>query len=138
MLACMGFLVWLATKAPRTGLLTGTASFRLKPIAWGVASFPALFIVPVLLSGAKVNLVLFYGYLAVAITLIVRWLGRRPTIPLITCLLFAIGDDLLMVVWARRRLLRPPVPCRHWETPSLRLEVRHTGLGSQRQTCWLA
>src|ERR1035438_1941836 len=45
MLACMGCLVWLATKAPRTGQLTDAASFRLKPIAWGVARFLAVLLV---------------------------------------------------------------------------------------------
>src|ERR1039458_7374193 len=46
MLACMGFLVWLATKAPRTGPLTDAASFRLKPIAWGGAPVPVVAFAP--------------------------------------------------------------------------------------------
>ena len=100
MLACMGCLVWLATKAPRTGQLTDAASFRLKPIAWGVASFLALLLVPVLLSKARVMPVLFYGYFAVMFIWIARWLAKRPTIPLMTCLLFVIGNDLLTVGWA--------------------------------------
>lgn len=100
MLGCMGFLAWLATKAPRTGQFTDTTSFSLKPIGWGLASFLALLLVPVLLSKAKIIPALFLGYFAVAFTLIVGWLAKRPTVPVMTCLLFAIGDDLLTVVWA--------------------------------------
>jgi hypothetical protein len=100
MLACVAFLVWLAAKAPRTSQFADVTCFRLKPIAWGMVSFLALLLVPVLLSKARIIPVLFYGYFAVAFALIVRWLTQRSTIPVMTCLLFAIGDDILMVVWA--------------------------------------
>jgi hypothetical protein len=100
MLACMGLLAWLATKAPRSSQLTPGTSFRLKPIAWGSAGFLALLLVPVLLSKAKVAPVIFYGYFAVAFALMACWLTQRPTIPIITGLLFAIGDELVTVLWA--------------------------------------
>jgi hypothetical protein len=101
MLACMGILLWLATKAPRTALPTGAASsFRLQPMLWGLTCFPILFMVPVVLAKFKVNPILFAGLFAIAIALMVWWLNRRATIPLVTCLFFVIGDELMMVVWA--------------------------------------
>ena len=106
MLACMGFLVWLATKVPRTGQLTGATCFRFKPMAWGVASFLALLLVPILLSKARVMPALFYGYFAVVVLVIARWLAGRPTIPMMTCLLFFTGNNLLTVGWAMPGALR--------------------------------
>jgi hypothetical protein len=69
-------------------------------MAWGVASFLALLLVPVLLSKARVMPVMFYGYFAVVVLGIARWLAGRPTIPVMTCLLFFIGNNLLTVGWA--------------------------------------
>jgi hypothetical protein len=100
MLAGMGFLTWLATKAPRSGQLTAGVCFRLKPLACGAASFLMLLLVPVLLSKAKVDLWLFYGYFAVVCTLVVAWLARQPTIPVTAVLLFMIGNNLVTLFWA--------------------------------------
>jgi hypothetical protein len=107
MLACMGFLVWLATEAAQTAELTGADSpFQIKPVGWGMASFPVMFILPVLLAGAKVYPLLFYGYFAVVIGLVLWWLRKRAAIPLVTCLLFAIGDNLMMLLWAMPGAMR--------------------------------
>jgi len=100
MIACMGFLVWLATKAPRTGQFTSEPVFHLKPMAWGVANFLVLLLVPVLLSKARVVPALFYAYWAIVFVLVLRWLARLSTIPLMTCVIFAIGDWLITVLWA--------------------------------------
>ena len=100
MLAIMGFLMWLATKAPRTAQFTDEKIFRGKPFAWGVASFLVLLLVPVLLARAKVGLVFFYGFFAVTFALIARWLTKCPTIPLMTCLIFSIGNNILTILWA--------------------------------------
>jgi hypothetical protein len=65
-----------------------------------MASFVVLLLVPVLLSKGKVSPALFFGYFGVVFALVVRWLARHPAIPVMTCLLFAIGDDLVTVGWA--------------------------------------
>ncbi len=113
MLVCMGLLVWLATKVPRSAQFTDAKTFQLKLILCGVASFLTLLFVPVLLSKIKVAPALFYGYFAVVCAMVFRWLARRPTIAVMTCLLFATGDGLLTVVWAI------PGALRHAEIPRL-------------------
>ena len=106
MLIGMGLLLWLAIKASRSGQLTGGACFCLKPLAWGVASFLVLLLVPVLLSKGKVAPVLFYGYFAIVFALVAGWLARRPSIPIMTCLLFMIGNNLMTVLIAMPGALR--------------------------------
>jgi len=99
MLVCMGLLIWLATKARRSGLLTDGAVFRLKSLSWGVVSFLILLLVPVLLSKGKVDPWIFGAYFAIIITLIILWLNRHPEIPVTTCLLFTVGNNVVSILW---------------------------------------
>ena len=105
MLVCMGFLIWLAIKSPRSGQLTAGVHFRLKPLAYGAASFLILCLIPILLAKEKVDLWLFYGYFAIVFTLIAGWLAQQPTIPMMTCLLFTVGNNLATLFWAMPKAL---------------------------------
>ena len=99
MLVCMGMLIWLAAKAPRSGQLSDGAAFSLKPLAWGAASFPVLLLVPVLLSKGKVAPLIFCAYFAILITLIILWQNRHLKIDVTTCVLFTAGNNLVSILW---------------------------------------
>lgn len=99
MLICMGLLMWLATKAPRSGQFSDGTVFRLKPLGWGAVSFPLLLLVPVLLSKGKVAPWIFYAYFAIIIALIIRWMNRHPEIPVTTCLLFTVSNNVVSILW---------------------------------------
>ena len=100
MLLCMGLLVWIATRIARPAALTGETVFRLKPVCCGVAAFFGLFFIPIIFAGAKVPVAVFYGYTFVVFAVLFRWLFKQPTLPVMTCLLFALGDDTLFTVFA--------------------------------------
>ena len=100
MLLGMGLLVWIAIKVARPAALTGEKVFRVKPLFWGVAAFFSLFFILILFAGAKVPVVMFYGYSAVVFALLFRWLFKQSSLPVMTCLLFALGDDILLTLFA--------------------------------------
>ena len=49
---------------------------------------------------------LFYGYFAIVFALVAGWLARRPSIPIMTCLLFMIGNNLMTVLIAMPGILQ--------------------------------
>jgi hypothetical protein len=99
MLLIMGALIWIATKLPQAPGLADSKSFRLKPVFCGILAFVLLLFVPCFVSGAKVPVLLFYAYFLLVFALIFRWLFRNPVLSLTGCLLFAVGDDLAMVLF---------------------------------------
>ena len=98
MLLAMGLLAWVATRIPRSAILNDEKSFRLKPALMGVLGFLVLFLAPLLLCRAKIPAPVFCGYYVLALALVFRWLEKQPALPVMTCLLFSIGDNAIFVL----------------------------------------
>ena len=99
MLAAGGGLVWLATKLPAAPALGGGGMFQIPAIFWGGLGFLVLILGPVLLAGVKAPVILFHGYYGVCCVWITRWLRKRELISVTTLLLFAMGNDALLVMF---------------------------------------
>lgn len=100
MLVLMGLLAWLATRFPALPRLIDERKFSFTRVCFGAANFVAFILIPVLMSRARMPLPIFFGYYASILCLIAFWFSRRPSLALTTCLLFAVGDEILSVGFA--------------------------------------
>ncbi len=100
MLVSMAALCWIAASLPPGARLVAGGAFGWFPIFCGGLAFLSLVFVPVLLAKTKVTPWAFFGYFAVAGGLILRWLFKQSTVPLTGLLLFAIGDEIVLVLFA--------------------------------------
>lgn len=99
MLAGIGCLLWLAARWPAVAQLADNMTFRVRPIVWGGLYYLALLLVPIIFSKARLPTPLFYGYFILIGVLIFRRLGRHSVVPVTTALLFAAGDQIVLVAF---------------------------------------
>ena len=99
MLSASGLLIWLATRISSVPGFGEEGAFRTAPIFFGGLAFLTLVFVPVLLSGAKIPVMVFGGYYALLVFFMMWRLRHQTSLPMTTVLLLALGDDSLLALF---------------------------------------